>query len=786
MTMRDNNLPLELQPRTVPALNGALYGDLEQPEEAKLREYWMVLWKYRVLVGIITTTFVIGALLLAVTLTPKYTATSTIKISAYEPTLMSSRSDDMLLERSKDQTYFETQVQEVSSLSLADRVLEDQQVRNYMQEKRSGGVFSWLKGMVATPEIEPVDPVAGYQTPVKYLKAYLEKISVEPVRRTSLVIIKATAENAKIAALMANKHAESYVDWVRDSRIQQQSQGLKFLRAQADELREKVADLEREMADYAEANSIVAINKDENITAQKMSQLNKLLTDATAKKIEAENNYKGALEALQGSGTAFEDETSRALRSDLAKLEAEYRQLGEKFTAEYPRMQQLGAQIAALKGSMKTQRSQIVIGLKSKAEAAAQEEKNLKEELERQTSQAFDLSKRQVQYNILNRELTASRDLLQSILKQIKETGLSVESNSSNVSIVDMATVPTSPSFPRKNIFALLGLLLGGSLSLIVIFTLNYLDNSVRTPEDLNNALKLPCLGVVPSFELDSVSMSPMLEKKLLEAYAKGKEDEEDESVGISNLPVQTPKEPGITFLKDPKSLASESYRTIRTAVLLSQAGEPPRTLLVTSAQSAEGKTTSSVNLAASLASAGGKVCILDADLRRPSVGKYFSLEDNLPGLVEVITGQATIDEVSRDDVVQRITVIPSGKIPPNPAELLGSREMVQIIDELASKYDYVLIDSPPILPVTDSVILSRYVDGVIMVVKGSSTPRKVAKDAKERLLSVGARMLGVILNDVDVTSGDYYYYNRYYHKYHREEPTSQVSPGRRAASNDV
>jgi succinoglycan biosynthesis transport protein ExoP len=228
-----------------------------------------------------------------------------------------------------------------------------------------------------------------------------------------------------------------------------------------------------------------------------------------------------------------------------------------------------------------------------------------------------------------------------------------------------------------------------------------------------------------------------------------------------------------VMYVTNPKSLASEAYRTIRTAILLSQAGEPPRTILISSAQSSEGKTTSSINLAASLASAGGRVVLIDADLRRPGLTRHFGLPSGGPGLVEIITGQASIKDVAIPEILKRVTVIPSGRVPPNPAELLGSKEMIVTIQKLSEEYDYVIIDSPPILPVTDSVILSRFVDGVVLVVKGASTPRKVVRDAKTRLEAVGARFLGAILNDVDLTGGDYYYYNRYYYSYYRNEDGS-------------
>ena len=284
---------------------------------------------------------------------------------------------------------------------------------------------------------------------------------------------------------------------------------------------------------------------------------------------------------------------------------------------------------------------------------------------------------------------------------------------------------------------------------IVVHHTVNDL-NTIKTPEELSNLLRLPTLGVVPSFLLDQ---DPALSQKAPE-----------DTTALAAFQGE------VVFLKSPKSLASEAYRTIRTGILLSQAGEPPRTILITSAQSSEGKTTTTLNLAACLASSGGKVVIVDCDLRRPSIMKTLTGTSESQGLVEILTGHMSWQSASRTDLLKRVTIIPSGRIPPNPAELLGSQEMSNLLDTLAAEFDYVLVDCPPILPVTDGVILSRVVDGVVLVVKGGVTPRKVVSDARHRLGAVGARILGVVLNDVDITGGDYYYYNRYYYSYYREE----------------
>jgi capsular exopolysaccharide synthesis family protein len=801
-------------------------------QEVQLREYFRIFLKYRMLIAAAVGVGFVFALMYAFTATPLYTASATLRISTYEPVLTSTKIEDMLQERSRESTYLETQVQELKSFSLADKVLEDQGLRAQLERGKERGFWSVLfgggKDMAEAPDepqslgVDYTGAPIGYQSPLRLIRGYLGMVEIKPVRRTSLVNVAVTAEEPMLAALLANRHANSYIEWVRTTRVEQQARGLTFLRAQSEELREKVVGLERELADYAESNSIVAVNKDENITAQRMSQLNRLLTDASAKRIEFEKLHAEAQASLKSPAAGFDDASTQSMRAELAKLEGELQQLLAKYTEQYPRVQQVRSQIQGLKASIEGARSQVVRGLKAKMLAAQEEEKSLKEELEQQKSQAFELAKRQVQYNVLNRELASSREMLESVLRQIKETSLAVESNASNVSVVDLAVPPQAPSYPRKWLLVLIGVGLGLASGVGLAFLLNYLDNTVRTPEDLTQTLRIPSLGVVPSFELEmlgaggetgggatgaspsgpSSSSSEGAGRAGRAAWASSAEEHEvrgasEESSGLARngsdtsgygtsapmLAGSAGREGGIVhariaFLSDPRSLAAEAYRTIRTGILLSQAGEPPRTLLVTSAQSSEGKTTSSINLAASLASAGGRVALVDADLRRPSVHKHFGLDANAPGLVEVITGTASLAEVLLPDVIKRVHFVRSGKIPPNPAELLGSLEMASVIDQLAQHFDYVIIDSPPILPVTDSVILSRYVDGVVLVIRGAATPRKVIKDARDRLRAVGARLLGAILNDVDVTAGDYYYYNRYYQAYYRSEEESNGDTG--------
>lgn len=746
-------------------------------QEVELRQYWRVVQKYRVLITAILVASLAIATIYAFTTTPRYTAKAVIRIGSYMPVLAATKVEDLLEQKSKESDYLETQIQEIRSYSLADLVLQDPVIKAGFAKVRSGflsGIFSGDP----SPEEEHFDQVSGYKAPIDLIKRYMDLVNVAPVRRTSLVNIEVTHEDPAFAAIAANKHANAYIDWVRQTRVEQQGRGVAFLTQQAGELREKVADTERQMADYAEANSIVAVNKDENIVAQKMSQLNRLLSESMAREIEANNAHAEAHRTLDSDSAAFDDGSLQQLRAKLGELQAERAEMAQKFNPGYPKMIQLASQIEQITKSIKEQRTQIVNGLAAKAAAATNEVKNLREELEKQKSQAFELSKRQVHYNALDRELQSSRELLTNVLKQIKETSLSVESNASNVVIVDKAVTPASPTYPRKKLVLMLGLLFGVFAGVGAALLLDYLDNTVRTPDDIEQMIKLPSLGVIPTFTAETVKISnwmralPSAETGAAAASsAANKEDSTTASTTEgARVPMLAPTPQVPVYLLDNRSLVAEAFRTLRTNITLSQAGHAPRRILITSALSSEGKTSCSVNLAAALASTGSTVCLVDVDLRRPSVNKHFKITSRAKGVVDVLTGQAFLDDTLLPTPIEGVTILPSGAIPPNPTELIGSREMGDLLEILAERYDHVIVDSAPLLPVIDSVIISRLVDGVVLVVKGASTPARAVNDAKQKIASVGSRLLGVVLNDIDIHGQDYYYYNYYYRSYYLEE----------------
>jgi capsular exopolysaccharide synthesis family protein len=745
---------------------------LETPEpqatgEIDLRRYIEVLLKYRAVIASAAVAVAVCFALYSFTTTPLYTARTTLQIDSYESVLGSLKVEDLLQQKSSRQDYLETQIQQIKSLSLADAVLADPDIRKHFEAGKSSWLSSLLSfGRKRSQEGQSIDSaISGYTAPAKMLRTYLDHISVSPVRRTTLVNIDVVDDSPVFAATVANKHAAAYIEWVRSLRLDQQGRGLAFLSAQSAQLQERVADLERQLADYAEENSIVALNKDENITIQKMASLSADLSAAESRSIQIDNKAKEARMALKNDSAAFDDTSVTSTRLELAKLEAEYALLGSKYQPAYPKMQQLRSQIEQLKRSVREQRAALVRGMESEARAATSEVAKLKEELEKQKSLAFEQSKRQVQYNSLERELDSTRELLQNVSKQMKEMSLAVESKGSNIAVVDRALVPQAPSHPKKVLLIALGLVLGLLLGVGGAFLIDHLDNTIRTPDEVRRILDLPTLGVVPSFSAKTMGIGRQVdEEESAEADAPAPSLNETApaplSKFIANNTVQFP-----TLAGDGNSQVSEAYRTIRTNLVLSRAGRAPRTLLITSGLPAEGKTTVAVNLAITLASTGSRVLVVDVDLRKPSVAKHFRIPLSSIGVTDVLTGNASLESAIIKSSVENVFVLPSGSTPPNPSELIGSEEMVQFVHEIQERFDYVVLDSAPLLPVTDTMLLSRLAEGVVMVIRGNATPIKACVDAKARAVTSGARLLGVVLNDIEIRGMHYYYgyYDGYY-----------------------
>jgi capsular exopolysaccharide synthesis family protein len=409
-------------------------------------------------------------------------------------------------------------------------------------------------------------------------------------------------------------------------------------------------------------------------------------------------------------------------------------------------VQRLQSQLKELDAAVDKEKRAVMARLESEYREARQREELLTHALDQQKAEVNQMSERMVQYSILKRDAEANKALYDGLLTKLKEAGISAGLRSSNIRVVDPAMVPTYPARPAKTRNIVLSFVIGlvGGIGLALLR--EYMDNTVKSPDDIEALVRLPSLAVVPAF---TESNGDRPRSKLLKGVSTNGHDKRIELVA-QHLP---------------KSQMSEAFRALRTALLLSQADHPPQVILVTSALPREGKTTAAANLAVTLAQLGDRTLLIDADLRKPGIGRLLSLGNGkYAGLSSYLAGVSSLDLVTiQHPAIPNLSAIPTGPLPPNPADLLSSHKLTDAIAELRTKFKFIVIDSPPIMAATDAVILSVKADGVLLVVRSGETPKEAFTRTRDLLLSVKAHLLGVVLNAVDSTAPDYYYSYRYY-----------------------
>jgi len=451
-----------------------------------------------------------------------------------------------------------------------------------------------------------------------------------------------------------------------------------------------------------------------------------------------------------------------ALHTKEADLKIQIAELSTQFGPSYPKVAQLNNQLKEIDNQVQSELKKVVDRVRGQYLAAQQQEAMLQVEFEKQKQEANKLNESAITYSLLKRDVDVNRQLYEGLLEKLKEAGVTAGLKSNNIRVVDMArrpTSPTEPNIPRNLLFAfVLGLTSGVGLA----FLLENMDNTVRTTEQAQIISGLPALGMIPMGSKNGLDSAG---KKLL-AVASSKEAVE------------------LVTQARPQSQMAESYRALRTSLLLSNLGTPPKVIMITSARPQEGKTTTSINTAIVLAQKGVRVLLIDADLRRPSVHKTLGMGPR-SGLSNVLTGSSTLENtITRSPILSNLFILPAGTPPPNPAELLASSNMRDLLTDLREKYDHIVIDTPPTLSVTDAVVLSQRMDAIILVIRSSQTTKQALRRSRDILAQVNAKITGVLLNAVDLTSPDYYYYYEYQGKYHDSYYREDGAPEETAAAD--
>jgi len=743
-------------------------------EENPIHRYIdVVLRRKKVIIAffaIVLVTTLIGT----VSTEPVYKATAKVEISLENPKVVNF--DQVVELETQSAEFYETQYLLLKSKALAKQVVEKLnlgQHPEYNPEEQTPGIIDRIKyaifGTISSaiggvknlfirPEAESAsgqeDVYIGEMTKQDNLvNAFVGGLTISPVGNSRLVDISFESHDRKLAADAVNTLADTFIEWLMNRKLDATKQGRDFLKKQIEQAQSNLEQSEARLNEFAKSNDIVSLDQKMNITYHTFAELNDALAKAETERIAKESLYKHVMAGNVSSlPLVVNDPYIQNLKAEHAMAKSEYSQMSATFKSGYPKLKEVGAKVAELQRKIDEAQGSIANSVKSDYEAAQKKEESLRESYEKQKVLASALNDKSIEYNILKREVESNETIYNTLLQRLKETEVSSAIKASNIQVVDYAQIPLFPFKPNVTLNLLFACIIGLGGGVLIAFIIEYFDNTIKSPEEIRDKMKFPVLGGV-------------FEAKQADSLA---------------APVEK------TFLMDPRSHIAEAFRTIRTSLLLSTPGKPPRSILITSCFPAEGKTTVSINLASSFAQAGSKVLLLEADLRRPRIGNV--LGNNGYGLSSYLTGNAGLEDVVTHGEIPNMYVLPVGPIPINPAELLGSSQMKELIDILTQEYDYIIVDGPPALGFVDSHILSSLVDGVAVVVRAGKTPRTSIRDLIEKLWNLRANFLGVIVNGIELNQNSYYYksYNYYYGENEEKKKIAPVKAKVKNARDDI
>ncbi|HZE73086.1 MAG TPA: polysaccharide biosynthesis tyrosine autokinase [Pyrinomonadaceae bacterium] len=603
-----------------------------------------------------------------------------------------------------------------------------------------------------------------------YVGAILAGLKVEPVKEnrgyykeTRLIDLSFQHTDAQVAAKVVNAIVDTYVYFNLVKKGETNNTTAEFLQKRVADLQQQIRTDEERLVNYAKNNQIISLDPNQNTVVERLAGLNRQLLDAENERKIAEAQFNAA--RAPGAAAALADVDAKEANDTEAKL-ADLRQKRAQLlvdaTDEAPEVKEINQQIAELDRSLKEIRNRksttILTNLQTRFQSALEREQALRKSFELQRAQTLTQNEAAINYRIIQQEIETNKTLLDNLLQRSKENDVVMAGKINNISVVDHGLAPEEPIGPNRARTVVIAFILSLGLGVGLALFLEYLDDTVHSTDEVERLLHLPALAVIPT-----VGAGPR-RRRVLSAPA-GALQKRNGNGASGN--------PELLTNVDGSSPLAESYRHLRTSVLLSTAGRAPKSLLVTSSLPGEGKTTTAVNTAISLAQTGATVVIIDADMRRPRLQSIFDLRDKA-GLSSILSNDCTEAEMLAlvlKDGSTGLSILTSGPIPPNPAELLGSDQMRRLIATLQKHFTHVVVDSPPVTSFTDGVLVSTMVDGVLLVVHGGRSSRHIVRRSRQLLQDVGAKIFGVVLNNVSLQSHDYYYYQRYYsQRYYKKD----------------
>ena len=737
--------------------------------------YLRAIYKRRWLAGAGFLLVLLSAIVYAVTATPIYRASARLLVEPNDPNVVTFQ--QVIAERGRvGLDFLTTQRDMLRSRSLARATIDrldlwndpallgrdddlarfnPLRVLNRINPVNAlGRMASSIRGAIHPPVVaegeRALDPATRSQS--RAVSALLGRLQIVAGRNSRVVTVRFSSVDPRVAADVANSLARLYVERDMEFRYTSSRDASQWLQQRIAEQRQELERTERSLQRYREEHGAAAIEDRQNIIVRELENLHAAATDATLARIESEARYRD-LQAAQADPVAvarFPDVLRNSFIQEqkltVDNLRRERARLAEELGPRHPDMVSIESSIRGAEERLRNEVDAVVDSLRMEFRVAASQEEQLVAELTAQTGEALALDRTGIEYGVMRREAESSRHLYETLLQRAAETGVTGELETSNIRIIDEAETPLRPVRPRRQLVLLFGLFGGALVALGLVGFLEYVDDRIKTPEDIKDHLDMPFLGMVPY-------------------VAAGGDGKDGGQTGKRRLDVLVGRGAPANFL--------ESIRSVRTSLLFSSAEEGCRMVLVTSTAPSEGKSCVSANLAISLAHLGMRTLLVDADLRRPQQHRHFGQAAE-PGLSNLIVNEAKTSAVVRKTRVPNLSLITAGATPPNPSELLGSGRFARLMEPLGENFDWIVFDTPPVMPIADSLVAAKVVGSVLFVVGSDTTSRRVAKDALEQLAHSGARVVGAVLNKANLRRHPYYYsryYRRSYERYYHREP---------------
>lgn len=759
-----------------------------QDTEANLKQYLFVVLKRKWLILSLVLIITSLATIQAYRDPSIYEGATTIKIEQKSQSFLQSGANGGIVIGQNDPNFWGTQLKLLQDRELARKVvlkLDLQHNPAFFGAQARSGVFDSLKRIftkekpnTALPKVVGSEPTSDSDfsdrvfTPEELaaLEPYEDTVTgnetIEPIPATNLIIIRYRHTDPQLAQKISDTLAEVFVSNNQSIQEKGTSKAAQELSQEIAKYQAQTQKKQQDIFTYAKTYQLpLAADQSGSLADKQLSTYSDQLLQAENLARTQQAAYQTAKDAPDqlSNPEIQKDERIIKLRVKISDLKDKETALKQKYTDDWPEVQQVRAQIKDLEADLARAPQEVLNSMKQKADIATRQLKSLQTAYAKQSGVTSALTKHVIELASMRADLASDQQFLNTLYQKRRELNAIQGDSSTNVSITDYSRVPRAPVGPARMRTIAIAFLLSLLAGIGLAFMLDFLDDTIKTVDDVDRYIHLPALALIPAVRSERARLR-----------------------GGDQSPAKPSETTALAMVKDVRSPIAESYRHLRTSLLLSSAGTAPRTILVTSSQPSEGKTTTAINTAFILAQTGAQVLIIDCDLRRPRLHAHFNVP-NVRGLTNRLSGE----EMDMDKLIQsyegqpNLKLLTSGPMPPNPAELLGSEEMRKLLLSLSEKFTHVIVDSPPAISFTDASILSTFVDGVILVVHGGRSSRAVVRRAKQQLLDIGAHIYGVVLNNVKIDKTRDYYYGGYYgyynSNYYRDDEAEESSAATQA-----